>query len=84
MERCGVCGVMRESEEHACEECGASAPDASRRFLGRAALFAGATAIAVSMSACYGGPPRPMPKDATASPTTSAAPAPSESATTTP
>lgn len=79
MERCGVCGVMRESAEHACEECGATAGDASRRFLGRAALLAGATAIAVSLSACYGGPPRPMPKEAAPPAAGSAAPAPSES-----
>jgi len=82
MERCGVCGVMRESAEHACEECGACADDAGRRFLGRAALFAGATAIAVTLSACYGGPPRPMPEASTPASTTSAAPAPSGSATT--
>lgn len=82
MERCGVCGVMRESEGHDCEECGATAADASRRFLGRAALLAGATAIAVSLSACYGGPPRPMPKEASTPPSTSAAPTPSESTTT--
>lgn len=82
MERCGVCGVMREDGDHACEECGASSADAARRFLGRAALFAGATAIAVSLSACYGGPPRPMPKEAAPPPALSGAPAPSDSAPT--
>lgn len=64
---------MRASADHDCEECGADATSASRRFLGRAALVAGATAIAVSLSACYGGPPRPPPAESPA-PVTSPAP----------
>ncbi len=69
---------MRAGEEHACEECGADPVSASRRFLGRAALVAGATAIAVSLSACYGGPPRPPPAE---SPPPVSSPAPSETVT---
>jgi hypothetical protein len=71
---------MRANADHQCDECGADAQSASRRFLGRAALYAGATAIAVSLSACYGGPPRPPPAE---SPTPATSPVPSASDTVT-
>ena len=69
---------MRAGADDHCDECGADPASASRRFLGRAALVAGATAIAVSLSACYGGPPRPPPAE---TPPPATTPAPSSSDT---
>ena len=68
--RCAGCGVVRD-DDGACSECGTEHTFGKGRSRLALVGFLGSAGLALTLAACYGGPPRPIPKGAEPTPSAS-------------